>query len=241
MSALAGQVAVVTGASSGIGAAIAQALAAEGARLCLVGRRSEALQSLTDSLPGPASHRWYFADLCEDGEVAGLASALLRDHAGVDLLVHAAGIFESGTVGPRQPAGLDLQYRTNVRAPLVLTQALLETLRARRGQIVFVNSSAGLVARAQNGGYAATKHALKALADGLREELNPDGVRVLSVYPGRTATPMQARVHAAEGRAYRPELLMQPQDVASVVVHALTLPHSAEVTDIMMRPLLKTH
>lgn len=239
MNALAGQVAVVTGASSGIGAAIARALAAQGAQLCLVGRHSDTLQSLADSLAGNTRPRCYRADLCEDGDVAALAAGLLHNHAGVDVLVHAAGTFEAGTLAPPQPAQLDTQYRTNVRAPLLLTQALQGSLRARQGQIVFVNSSAGLVARAQNGGYAATKHALKALADSLREELNPDGVRVLSVYPGRTATPMQARVHAAEGRAYRPELLMQPQDVASVVVHALTLPRTAEVTDIMMRPLLK--
>jgi NADP-dependent 3-hydroxy acid dehydrogenase YdfG len=102
-----------------------------------------------------------------------------------------------------------------------------------------MNSSAGLSARAGVAQYAATKHALKAIADSLREEINDDGVRVLSVFLGRTATPMQAAVHEMEGREYYPELLLQPEDVASVIINALSLPRSAEVTDIIVRPLAK--
>jgi NADP-dependent 3-hydroxy acid dehydrogenase YdfG len=113
-------------------------------------------------------------------------------------------------------------------------------LRSRQGQIVFINSSVAVVnARAKLGQYAASKHALKAIADSLREEVNADGLRVISVYPGRTATPMQAAVHEMEGRAYHPEHLMQPDDVAAMVINALSLPPSAEVTDIMIRPLTK--
>jgi short-subunit dehydrogenase len=134
---------------------------------------------------------------------------------------------------------LDRHYRTNLRAPYVLTQGLLPTLISRQGQVLFVNSSAGLAARANAGQYAASKHALKAVADSLREEVNPAGVRVLSLFLGRTASPMQAAVHAMEGRPYQPESLMQPEDVAALAVHALTLPRSIEVTEISMRPLLK--
>ena len=71
-------------------------------------------------------------------------------------------------------------------------------------------------------------------------EVNADGIRVLSLYPGRTATPMQAAVHEMESREYRPERLMRPEDVASAAIHALKLPRSAEVTDLHLRPLLKT-
>ena len=77
------------------------------------------------------------------------------------------------------------------------------------------------------------------MGDSLRDEVNEDGVRVLSVFPGRTATPRQERIHAGEGREYRPERLLQPADVASVVVCALELPRTAEVTDISLRPFLK--
>jgi NADP-dependent 3-hydroxy acid dehydrogenase YdfG len=104
---------------------------------------------------------------------------------------------------------------------------------------VFINSSAGLNARAELAQYAATKHALKAIADSLREEINDDGVRVLSIFLGRTATPMQATVHEMEGREYHPERLMQPEDVATVVINALSLPRSAEVTNIVVRSLAK--
>jgi NADP-dependent 3-hydroxy acid dehydrogenase YdfG len=85
-----------------------------------------------------------------------------------------------------------------------------------------------------------TKHALKALADGLRHEVNAEGVRVLSVYMGRTATPMQREVHVSEGVDYRPLELLQPDDVAEAILSALTLPRTAEVTDIYVRPMRKT-
>jgi NADP-dependent 3-hydroxy acid dehydrogenase YdfG len=99
----------------------------------------------------------------------------------------------------------------------------------------------GLNAVAHIGQYAATKHALRAVADSLRAEVNPAGVRVLSVFLGRTATPMQATVHQMEGRAYRPELLIQPQDVATLVLNTLSLPRTAEVTDIHLRPMIKSY
>lgn len=79
---------------------------------------------------------------------------------------------------------------------------------------MFINSSVGIVARGGIGPYAATKHALKAIADSLRDEVNKDGIRVLSIFLGRTATPMQEEVHRLEGKPYRPERLLQPEDVA---------------------------
>ena len=96
-----------------------------------------------------------------------------------------------------------------------------------------------LVASAPNVLYAATKHGLKAIADGLRDEVNADGVRVISVYPGRTATAMQQFVHDCEGREYRPELLMRAEEVGEVVLSALSLPRSGEVTDVSVRPMAK--
>jgi len=106
---------------------------------------------------------------------------------------------------------------------------------------VFINSSVGLaVKRWELGQYVATKHALNAIADSLREELNPRGIRVLMLYLGRTATPMQQAVFQQEGREYHQETLLQPEDVASVVVHAWMLPPTAEVTDISIRPMTKS-
>ena len=235
------QVAVVTGASSGIGKAIALGLAAQGAVLGLVGRRLETLEAVAESAREAASHvLCYRADLTSDEDIQNLAACLRQDFDYVDLLIHSAGIIAIGRLESARVQDLDWQYRTNARAPYVLTQALLPMLRSRQGQIVFINSSAALSARVNVGQYAATKAALKAMADSLREEVNAEGVRVLSVYLGRTASPMQAAVHEMEDKAYQPERLMQPEDVAEVVINALSLPRSAEVTDIHIRPMVKS-
>jgi len=159
----------------------------------------------------------------------------------VDVLVHCAGVIAQGKLQNAPVQDFDLQYRANVRAPYLLTQTLLPMLKLGPGQIVFINSSVGLKARAGVSQFAATQHALKAITDSLREEVNPDGIRVLSVFPGRTATPRQANIFQIEGREYRPELLLQPEDIATVVINALNLPRTAEVTDIHLRPLLKSY
>jgi NADP-dependent 3-hydroxy acid dehydrogenase YdfG len=234
------QVAVVTGASSGVGRAIALGLAEQGATLFLLGRKPEALEATAKAAqltaPRVLSQR---IDLTQDPEIHRLASRLTRDFTQIDMLVHSAGEISQDRMDRASIDALDRQYRINVRAPYLLTQALLPMLKSCQGQIVFINSSAGLNARAGVGQYAATKHALKGMADSLREEVNPEGLRILSVYLGRTATPMQAAVHEREGRGYRPESLLQPEDVAAVVINALGLPRTAEVTDIQIRPLKK--
>ena len=240
MTALKDQVAVVTGASSGVGKAIAVGLAAQGAILCLVGRKLETLEAVAESARATAPRvLCYRADLTLDEDIQNVTTRLKADFGHVDILIHSAGVISLGQLERASVKDLDWQYSTNVRAPYALTQSLLPMLKARRGQIVFINSSVGLRGNAGVGQYAATKHALKALADSLREEVNADGVRVLSVFLGRTASPMQAAVHEMEGRPYHPERLMQPEDVAAVVINALRLPRSAEVTDISIRPLIK--
>jgi short-subunit dehydrogenase len=241
MLAFSNHTAVITGASSGIGKAIAIALAREGAVLCLVGRNLKTLKPLAESEQIKASQLLtYQADLATDEDILNLAARLRHDVQSVDLLIHSAGAISIGPIESTPVDDLDLQYRVNVRAPYYLTQTLLPMLRRRQGQIVFINSRAGLSANAKESQYSATKHGLKAIADSLREEVNPYGVRVLSVFLGRTASPMQAAVHRTEDKTYRPELLIQPEDVASVVVSMLSLPRTAEVTDIRMRPLIKS-
>jgi len=158
----------------------------------------------------------------------------------MDILVHSAGVIALGPLESASLEDFDRQYRTNVRAPFALTQALLPMLRVHQGSVVFVNSSAGMNTRVSISQYSATKHALKAIADSFRAEVNSDGIRVLSVYPGRTASPQQAAIHQAEGKAYSPELLMQPADVARIIVDALKVNRTAEVTDISIRPMRKT-
>jgi NADP-dependent 3-hydroxy acid dehydrogenase YdfG len=234
-----GQVAVVTGAGSGIGKAIALGLAEKGVLLCLVGRRMEMLESVATAARKHATKVVCCpSDLTADESFHVIPDCVKSDFGHVDLLLHCAGTITLGRMESASLEAFDRQYRTNVRAPFALTKALLPMLKTRRGQIVFINSSAGINAMPNVGQYAATKHALKAVADSLRAEVHAEGVRVLSVYPGRTATPMRASIHEMQGMAYAPERLMQPEDVAAAVLHALGLPRTAEVTDIHIRPMM---
>ena len=237
---LAGRNAVVTGASGVIGRAIAVALARVGVRVCALGRNPIALAETVAAIQKHSQATGFRVDLTLDEDLQ--APLRYLEEVGVlDILIHCAGVIHQDVMGHARVQDLDLQYSTNVRAPYLLTQRLLPLLTAARGQIVFINSSLGLAAKRPNiGQYAATKHALKAIAESLREELNPKGVRVLSAYLGRTATPMQEALFQREGREYHPEMLLQAEDIASVVVHSLMLPPTAEVTDIFIRPMRKT-
>jgi NAD(P)-dependent dehydrogenase (short-subunit alcohol dehydrogenase family) len=231
---------VITGATSGIGRAILLALAREGIVAHIVGRDPDALRETERAAAAlgasPALHR---ADLSNRTETEALARELGATPDGLDVLVHSAGALTVGFVEDSSPQDLDLLLAVNLTAPYILTRALLPRLERARGQIVFVNSSQGVRAGAGNSHYAATKHALKALADSLRQEVNDRGIRVLSVYPGRTASRMQEDLCRLEGRPYAPESLLQPDDVAEAVLAALRLKRSAEVTDIHIRGMVK--
>jgi NADP-dependent 3-hydroxy acid dehydrogenase YdfG len=225
MQLLSGRRALVTGASGGIGDAIAVALAESGAELVVAGRDRERLASVAARAGGA---RAVAGDLTcvEDSEALGKVAD------GVDLLVHCAGLYGRGD----DPDAFTQLLGANLVAPYRLTRLLLGSLR----DVVFVNSSQGLQASAGVAQFAATQHGLRAVADSLRAEVNERGTRVLSVHVGRTATSRQEAIFAMEGRAYTPERLMQPSDVADVVLAALVLPRSAEMTSVSIRPMQKT-
>ena len=234
--------AVISGASSAIGGAIATAIASTGAAVCLVGRNAARLEAIATKVSTMArAVRVWQADLTVDSAIEDLVRQLRHEFGAVDVLVHCAGAFTTGKFDSTGVVELDALYRANVRLPFILTQMLLPLLKSRPGQIVFINSSQGLQARATTSLYASTQHALKALADGLRQEVNADGIRVLSVYPGRTATARMKGLFEAEGRNYQPELLLQPEDIAQIVLASLQLPRTAEVTNLEIRPLIKSY
>jgi NADP-dependent 3-hydroxy acid dehydrogenase YdfG len=236
------QVAVVTGASSGIGRAMAITFATEGAEVCLVARRREVLESVAEEICANGGHAHICCtDLTRDEEIHRLVEGLKLNFGYVHVLTLCGGVMIHGTTEQAPVDQFDLHYRSNLRSHYLLIQSLLPLLRKQSGQIVFMNSS--VATRASSGGigqYAAIQNALRAIADTLRDEVNADGIRVLSIYPGRTATPRIASLCEKEGRPYHPELLMQPQDVATMVSHALSLPRTAEVTEIRMRPMMKS-
>lgn len=227
-----GRRAVVTGGSSGIGAAIVAELAGAGWRVTAVGRDPERLAAVARA-GGPGIES-YVADLEDDGALARLVAAV--GSAPLDALVHAAGRVALGPVAEAPIAELEALWRINVRAPAALTKALLPALRAAPGDVVFLNSSAGLRANPNWGAYAASKFALRALADALRAEERAHGLRVTSVYPGRTDTRMQRAVFAAEGRTYDATGLVAPADVARMVRAALETVRPASVPNLEVRP-----
>ena len=241
MNSLADHIAVVTGAGSGIGRAIAGALAEQGAFVCLVGRTRKTLEETSSGCVARRPPAVFPTDLTLDDQIETLKLCLERQFGQVDVLVHCAGVISKGRLESQPVEEFDSQYRANVRAPYLLTQALLPMLQIRPGQIVVINSSVGLRASGGVSQFSATQHALKAMTDSLREEVNSFGIRIVSIFPGRTATPRQAALYSVEGKTYQPELLLQPADIASIVVSALSLPRTAEVTDINIRPLAKSY
>ncbi len=236
---LAGQLAVVTGASSGIGRALSLALAAEGAALSLIGRDEARLQAVAAEAQSLAPKvMWHRIDLSRCEEID--AYARLLENTPVGVLIHSAGLYARGPHAERPYREYADMFAVNVSGPMYLTQRLLPGLKAAQGQIVFINSTQGLTPSTGVGMFAATQHALKAMADTLRDEVNGDGVRVLTVFPGRTATPRQERIFAQEGRTYTPERLVQPEDISTMVLAALKLSRTAEVTHLTIRPMLKS-
>lgn len=230
--------ALVTGASSGIGRATAKLLARADAKVALVGRRQSMLEELATECGSLTST--YPCDMTDDAQLKDLASRIRADFSRIDILVHSSGIIKLGTTETSPVTDFDSQYAANVRGPYILTQLLLPLLREASGQIVVVNSS---ITRAFNtagrGSYAATQHAIHAMTNALRDEVNEFGVRVTSIFPGTTATQRQLDLHAISGRRYDPDRMLQPEDVAEAVLFALTMGRTAEVTDLYLRPMLK--
>lgn len=223
---------VITGAGSGIGAAVARRLHERGDDLVLHARNAARAKELAAGFPGA---RTLVGDLAEPDRLSWAFSHQSLPER-VDSLIHSAGVIELGTVGDLTPKSWHHQLNVNLIAPAELTRHFLPQLRAARGQVVFVNSGSGLRAFGEWGAYAASKHGLKALADSLRHEEHGNGVRVTSVYPGRTASRMQEDVHRQEGKEYDPSAWIDPESVATTILMALDLPRDAEVNDVTVRP-----
>ncbi|MFS0893970.1 SDR family oxidoreductase [Microbacterium sp. 179-I 3D3 NHS] len=223
---------LITGAGSGIGAALAQRLIDRGDGVVALARDAGRARQIATDLPGVAT---LVGDLAQPGRLSwALSKQQLPDR--IDSLLHVAGVVDLGAVADLPSALWEQQLAVNLVAPAELTRLLLPVLRVSRGHVVFVNSSAGLRAHAGWSAYAASKHGLRALADALRAEEAAHGVRVTSIHPGRTATPMQERVHRQEGADYDPQRFISADAVATTILTALDLPRDAQLTDLTVRP-----
>jgi NAD(P)-dependent dehydrogenase (short-subunit alcohol dehydrogenase family) len=187
MNELDGKVAIVTGASSGIGAAIAQAMSEAGARVVLTGRDEARLRSAADRCRGESVT--VAADLVDDDTPRRIVDGTIGAFGRVDTLVHSAGIFWPRPLEEAPLEDFDLQWRVNVRAPYALTKAALPHLE-RDSSVTFVSSIAGQVAFPNSAAYCATKGAIEQLTKALAVELSPRGIRVNAIAPGNIRTPM---------------------------------------------------
>jgi NAD(P)-dependent dehydrogenase (short-subunit alcohol dehydrogenase family) len=222
---------VITGAGSGIGRAVAEQLHARGDAVYPVVRNAESAEQLARSLPDA---RMLIANLADPGTLAAaLRAGELPDE--IDGLLHVAGVLRLGTIADLTLSDWHTSLAVNLGAPAELTRLLLPRLRHSGGHVVFVNSTSGLKTQREWAAYSASKYGLRALADCLRDEEGGTGLRVTTVYPGRTATPMQESVHRHEGRAYEPERWIDPATVATAVLTALDLPVDAEISDLTVR------
>ena len=223
---------VLTGAGSGIGLALAHRLAGRGDDLVLLARSEARAAELGGTFP---QAEVLVADLAEPGTLNGLGRQV---DGPVDTLLHVAGVVDLARVDRLRLAEWEEQITVNLSAPAVLTRELLPHLRASRGTVVFVNSSAGLSASAEWSAYAASKFGLRAFADALRAEEVEHGVRVSTVYPSRTATPMQEKVHEQEGRTSDSSRWISAETVVDTIVHVVDLPADATIPDVTVRPVV---
>ncbi|MFE1174082.1 SDR family oxidoreductase [Streptomyces sp. NPDC058773] len=242
---LSGGVALVTGASSGIGAATALELAREGCSLALVARRTGRLEELAETVGAQGGASLALTADLADGAAARRTVEQTLDHFGrLDVLVNNAGFGARGAVLDSDPADWDRMVDLNLRAVLRMSHAALpHLLRAAdegpRGvaDLVTVSSVAGRVPRKDNSVYSATKHAVCCFSEALRQEVTGRQVRVGLIEPGMTATEMtRGGSQAASAHGMPQDVWLRPEDVARSVAFMVTQPPHVAVNEIAVRP-----
>jgi NADP-dependent 3-hydroxy acid dehydrogenase YdfG len=232
-----GRVAVITGASSGIGEATARALAAEGYRLALLARRADRIQALAAELGGGAIA--IEADVTDRDSIVAAAERVERELGGADILINNAGVMLLAPFTSEQQVEQRQMVEVNLLGAMTATEVFLGQLRDGGGDLVNISSVAGRTARAGNAVYAATKWGLNGWSEALRQELQPD-IRVTVIEPGAVATELTDHItHAETKRAtqqFVKDLAITPQDIAEVIANAVTRPRRMTLNEILVRP-----
>jgi NADP-dependent 3-hydroxy acid dehydrogenase YdfG len=233
-----GRVAVITGASSGIGEATARQLAAIGYRVALLARRVDRIEALAAEIGNGAIA--IEADVTDRDSIIAAAARVQGELGGADVLVNNAGIMLLGPFGSDQRKDYRTMIEVNLLGAITATEVFLDQLKANGGgDIVNISSVAGRTARAGNGIYAATKWGLNGWSESLRQELLPD-VRVTVIEPGAVATELPSHITHADTKQGVEEMYSTVQvtasDIAEVVVFAVTRPKHFAIHEILVRP-----
>ncbi|HUH70399.1 MAG TPA: SDR family oxidoreductase [Mycobacterium sp.] len=217
--------ALITAAGRGIGSAIAEALAPTHT-LLLAGRPSDHLDAVAERFGATT----FPLDLTDTDEIEATCEVVDE----LDVLVHNAGVSIPGHVAESNVDEWRATFAVNIFGPVELTLVLLPALRRARGQVVFINSGSGRKVSPGMASYSASKFALRAFADSLRED-EPD-LRVTTIYPGRTDTDMQRELVEFEGGQYDPANFLRPETVAAAVANAVATPPDGHVHEVVLRP-----
>ena len=237
------KVAIVTGASSGIGEAAAELIAREGANVVAVARRADRLTGLVTRITAAGGRASALpADVTREAAAMQVVAQAIARYGRVDILVNSAGIVRPGSVEAADPADWREQIDINLLAPMYLSKAVIPGMRARGdGHILNVTSTAARTAGPRFAGYNASKWGANAYSDAMRQELAPFGIRVTIVEPGATTTEVGNSIQDPKDRAFMQahvtkEGTMHVNDVAGAIVYALKQPPNVNVREIWIAP-----
>jgi NADP-dependent 3-hydroxy acid dehydrogenase YdfG len=243
MGKLSGKVALVTGASSGIGSATALALAAEGASVALVGRRFERLQALAQKISDNGGQAIsLIADVADETQVQDMLSKTKAQLGRLDILVNNAGVMQLGEVDGAKTEDWRSMININLLGLMYTTHAALPIMKAQGGgHIVNISSTSGRVAMANCAVYAATKFGVVAFSEALRQEVHSNKIRVTIVEPGAVSTELGDRIQDDNAREWARTWLesntpLESEDIAAAIVYAVTQPLRVNVNEILIRP-----
>jgi NADP-dependent 3-hydroxy acid dehydrogenase YdfG len=236
---LEGKIALVTGASSGIGEATALALSRAGARVAAGARRTDRLTSLAEDAPGELLV--LDLDVTDRQSVQDAVAATVERFGTLDALVNNAGVMLSGAILGADTTEWTRMVETNLLGSMYAVHAALPHLLRARGAVVQISSTSGRIASAASGVYAATKFGITAFSEALRQEVTAQGVRVIVVEPGFVSTELTSHITDPSIQAMAEDMAasmrtLQPDDIAGAVLFALTQPHHVAVNEILIRP-----
>lgn len=241
---LAGEVAIVTGASSGIGEATAEALASRGASVVLAARRADELEAVAERIRTEGGEALVVpTDVTEDDDIDALIAETVDEFETIDILVNNAGVMLLEPLESADRDNLRQMIEVNLLGLMNLTHAALPTMQAQdSGHIVNISSTAGRRAGAKSSGYNATKFGVNAFTEAVRQEVTTDGIRTTIIEPGAVDTELQEHIPDEEIKQQIEEGMiesmtpLESDDIARAIIYAVTQPQHVNVNELLVRP-----